>query len=148
MSEVLVICLGNPHAGDDGAALLAADSLAGCAIVRAGRPGPGLLDLLEREGPVVLVDVTQSGEAPGTLHHLDLGELTSAAVAGPNVSSHGFGPAQTLALGQALGRPMPPGHFIGIEGQRFEAGEELSPAVREGLPALVEAIRRSVEELS
>lgn len=147
MSRVRVICLGNRHACDDGAALRAADALDDDEVVRAGRPGAGLLDLLDGEAPVVLVDVTRSGSTPGTIHRLVLADVTEAALAGPNVSSHGFGPAQALELGRVLGRALPDGAFVGIEGVRFDPGDELSPAVAAAMPALIAAVRDAVAAL-
>jgi len=147
VSAVRVLCLGNPHASDDGAAFAVADALADPSVVRAGRPGPGLLDLLEGDAPVVLVDATRTGAPAGTLHRLDLAALAGASVAQPNVSSHGFGPAEALQLGQALGRPTPRGRFVGLEGERFEPGSELSPAVQRALPAFVEAVREAIATL-
>jgi hydrogenase maturation protease len=147
VKSVSVICLGNRHASDDGAALRAADLLESEDIVRAGRPGAALLDLLDSDMPVVLVDVTRSGAAPGTIHRLGMNELASAAIAGPSLSSHGLGPGEALELGRVLGRPLPPGRFVGVEGDRFEPGGELSPAVAAALPALVRAIAEAVAEL-
>ncbi|MCA9691718.1 MAG: hydrogenase maturation protease [Nannocystaceae bacterium] len=148
MSRVRVICLGNAHASDDGAALQLAGALAGCEVRCAGRPGAGLLDLLEGGAPVVLVDATQSGAPPGTIHTLELAALADAALAGPNVSSHGFGPAQALVLGQALGRPLPRGIFVGVEGEQFTPGEALSPAVAAAMPALTRAVQAAIEALT
>ena len=147
MRHVRVICLGNLQAADDGAALRAADLLENEHVVRAGRPGAALLDLLDGEGPVVLVDVTRSGAMPGTIHLLGMDELASAAIAGPSVSSHGLGLAEAFELGRALGRPLPPGRFVGVEGARFEPGNELSPAVEAALPALVRAIGEAIAAL-
>ncbi len=147
MSVVRVLCLGNPHACDDGAAFAAAEALGDREVIRAGRPGPGLLDLLEGDAPVVLLDATRTGASPGTVHRLDLATLADASIAQPNVSSHGFGPAEALQLGHALGRALPRGTFVGLEGERFEPGSDLSPAVREALPAFVEAAREAIAAL-
>lgn len=147
MKPVRIIVLGNPHASDDGAALRAADSLRCGQVIMAGRPGPGLLDLLEGDEPVVLVDVTRSGAGPGTIHRMNLRELCGAALAGPNVSSHGFGPAQALRLGAALGRTLPEGTFVGVEGARFDPGSELTPAVAQALPSLIAAIEDAAHDL-
>jgi hydrogenase maturation protease len=148
VSPVRVICLGNPQASDDGAGLRAVEALELDALVRAGRPGAGLLDLLDTVDPVVLVDVTQSGSPPGTIHRIPIADLTGFSVAAPNVSSHGFGPAQALKLGQALGRPLPPGLFVGVEGLMFEPGETLSGAVEAALPAFVAAVRDAIDTLN
>jgi hydrogenase maturation protease len=147
VSAVRVLCLGNPHASDDGAAFAVADALTEREAIRAGRPGSGLLDLLEGDAPVVLVDATRTGAPAGTVHRLDLAELAGVSQTQPNVSSHGFGPAEALQLGHALGRPLPRGTFVGVEGERFEPGSELSPAVRQALPELVAAVRQAIATL-
>jgi hydrogenase maturation protease len=145
VTAVRVIALGNPHAGDDGAALRAVVELDDHAeVVRAGRPGPGLLELLSGNGAVVLVDVIRSGAAPGTVVSCPLDDLVDSAVATSSVSSHGFGPAEALRLGRALGRGLVPGCFVGIEGACFEPGAGLSASVRAAMPELVRAVRAAL----
>ncbi len=147
MTAVRVIVLGNPHASDDGAALRAAASVRGAQVVAAGRPGTGLLELLSGDEPVVLVDVTRSGARPGTIHRLALSDLADASLAATTVSSHGFGPAQALQLGKVLGRELPAGTFIGVEGAHFDPGDELTAEVADALPALVDAIEAAIAEV-
>ena len=146
-ARVRIICLGNPHASDDGAALALAEHLEEHAVLRAGRPGAGLLDLLEGSAPVVLVDATRTGAAPGTIHRLSLEALAGSSIAEPNVSSHGFGPAEALQLGRVLGRALPAGVFVGVEGTEFGPGDTLTPAVRDALPAFAAAVRQAVATL-
>ncbi|MFV8750262.1 hydrogenase maturation protease [Nannocystaceae bacterium ST9] len=126
-----VIALGSAMRGDDGFMLALAERMfAGdpsVALVLAGRPGAGLLDLLDTDDRVLLLDVVVSGRAPGTLHHFTLAELPEHAKALAQLSSHGFGPAEALELARALGRRLPEGEFLGIEGGRFELGGEVSP---------------------
>jgi hydrogenase maturation protease len=128
-----VIALGGAMRGDDALMLdLAERMFAGdpaVELILAGRPGPGLIDLLDTREPVLLLDVVVSGRPPGTLHRFSLAELAEHARALGQLSSHGFGPAEAIELARALGRELPPGEFIGIEGERFELGCELSPAV-------------------
>src|SRR5690606_29930488 len=110
--RVRVLALGNPMASDDGAAIEAAQRVAprpGVEIVIAGRPGAGLLDLLDPDVPLVLVDVVRMGGKIGSVVELPLAEVQRASVDGKPISSHGFGPAQALALAEALGRPLPRG---------------------------------------
>ncbi len=151
-----IIALGAELARDDGAALLAADLLARdpelrAEVIRAGRPGPALIDhLVDPVGsgrPVLLLDVIRAGLEPGQLLTLRLDELLVAAVPGSSLSSHGFGAAEALRLGAALGRPLPPGQFVGLEGLDFRAGPGLSPAVEAALPAFVDAARRALTQL-
>lgn len=150
MSLVRVIVLGNEAAGDDGAALAAARiAAAGGAfeLLLAGRPGVALLDLLDTGAPVVLVDVVRTGAPPGALLEVPLEVILDRALASSPASSHGFGPAEVLALGGSLGRALPRGVFLGVEGARFEAGAPLTVGVELAVPALAAAIRRVVEAL-
>jgi hydrogenase maturation protease len=148
MSGVRVVVLGNPDAADDGAALCAAARLRGVEVLAAGRPGAGLLDLLATSSPTVLVDVVSSGGTPGRIVTAPLRDLPRLAVASSPLSSHGFGPAETLVLGEALGRELPPGTFVGIEGAEFRPGAGMSSAVASAVDALVVAIDEAVAALT
>jgi hydrogenase maturation protease len=150
VTALRVIALGSAMNSDDAAALVAGDRLRdrGLEIVAAGRPGAGLLELLEPSRPTLILDVVRRGAAPGAVVELPLAELAGAAVAGDGVSSHGLGPADALRLARALGRPLPPGVFLGIGGARFAPGSELSPEVAAGIEALVGAALRAVERLA
>jgi hydrogenase maturation protease len=145
-----VIVLGNEAAGDDGAALAAAQIAtvdADIDVVPAGRPGVDLLDLLDAGAPVVLVDVVRTGALPGARVELPLDAILERAVASAPASSHGFGPAEALALARSLGRSLPRGVFLGIEGAHFEAGAPLTVEVAAAVPALAAAIQRVAAEL-
>ena len=147
-SVVRVVALGNPDRGDDGAAILAARELGEDAeTILAGRPGADLLELLTPERPCILVDVTVSGSPPGTLHQVPLEKLSPDILPDLRLSTHGFGPGEALALARTLGRPLPRGVFLGIEGESFHLGADLSPAVEAGLPRLESRIRQALEEL-
>jgi hydrogenase maturation protease len=145
VSRVRVIVLGNEAAGDDGAALAAA-RIAGAdgnlEVVLAGRPGVDLLELLDPGAPTVLVDVVQTGARPGALVELPLDAILDRIVASAPTSSHGFGPAEVLTLARSLGRVLPRGVFLGVEGARFETGAQLTEGVEDAIPALAAAIRR------
>lgn len=146
-----IIALGNNVAGDDGAALLAAKAIeASCKadIVFAGRPGAELLDLLEVDEAVILLDVVAGTGQPGKIVKLSFNDLLDNLCPGKQLSSHGFGPTETLQLGQALGRPLPEGCFIGIEGQNFAPGDALSAAVSEAMDSYVDCVRRAISEFS
>ncbi len=149
MTRVRVIALGSPHGGDDELALTLARSLADddVDLVLAGRPGAGLVDLLDVELPVLLLDVVRSGAAPGTIIELPLTELRERALPIEQISSHGFGPAEALRLATALGRELPCGRFLGIEGERFELGAAPSEAVHAQLPELERRARAALAEL-
>jgi hydrogenase maturation protease len=146
--DVRIVALGNMDRGDDGAALLVTARLESeASVVLAGRPGPGLIDLLPPDHPCVIVDVTSSGSPPGTLHKIPIESLSPASLPDARVSSHGFGPGEALALARTLGRILPPGVFIGIEGGCYEVGTGLSPAVKEALPRFEEMIREAIIQM-
>jgi len=170
LPAVTILALGNPDRGDDGAALLASKRLeeevqkAAVAaaegtgtvrpaappprVVAAGRPGAGLLDLLPEDGPCLLMDVVCSGSPPGTLHRIPLREINPAVLPDLRTSSHGFGPGEALALGRALGRRIPEGYFLGIEGASFGPGESPSAAVERNLADLVQAALELIAKLA
>jgi hydrogenase maturation protease len=90
-----------------------------------------------READVaVVIDAVSSGAEPGTVHRFDATSAPLPARLRGSTSSHALGLAEAIELGRTLGRL--PGRLIvyGIEGERFEAGTELTPAVA----AAVEAV--------
>lgn len=144
--RVQIVALGNPDRGDDGAALLIAERFrAEVPVVLASRPGPALLELLRDDRVSVLLDVTVTGAPPGTIHSLPLASLRPGVLPDARVSSHGFGAAEALELARSLGRPVTRGHFVGIEGERFELGAGLSDAIVAALDRFEEAVREQLE---
>ena len=140
-----IVALGNQDRGDDGAALLVARRFGtSAAVVLAGRPGPGLLELLPPDQNCVLLDVTSSGAPPGTLHQFSLDSLNPASLPDARMSTHGFGPGEALALARSLGRQLPRGYFIGIEGEGYDLGTGLSPVVEEALPRFEDMVREAL----
>ncbi len=131
--SAVVIGVGNPVRGDDGAGIEVARQVRALAApgVRVleldGEPS-GLIDAWEGIDRAVVIDAAVSGSAPGTVRRLD-------AVAEPlpsglrAASTHDFGVAEAVELGRALERL--PGRLVvyGIEGERFDAGTPLTPAV-------------------
>ncbi|MCG8381587.1 MAG: hydrogenase maturation protease [Gammaproteobacteria bacterium] len=147
-----IIALGNRNAGDDGAAIAAAEQLTLDAtpppeIIFAGRPGTGLLDLLDGNEPVILLDVVQGSGKPGTITTLSLSKLTQRLASSPQTSSHGFGPTEVLSLAQALGRTLPDGYFVGIEGEQFQTGDVFSASIQHTLPQYVSSLQNLLSRL-
>lgn len=149
MTSVRILALGNAFASDDGAALVAAEQLRDSGeVIAAGRPGVGLLDLLDPERPTLVMDVVRRGARAGALVRLELDALTDASIDGKPVSSHGLGVAQTLRLARSLGRSLPSGVFFGIGGVCFDPGDALSPEVAAGVDHLVREARAWISSAS
>lgn len=143
-----ILALGNEAAGDDGAAIDAARQLESkCDVTIAGRPGSRLLDLLSSSRPTVLIDVVRSGQPPGTILRLPLSKIADASAHEAQMSSHGFGPSEVLRLGKALGRPLPIGQFVGIEGADFGIGQPMSPGIAAAMDEFVDEIWSAVCDL-
>jgi hydrogenase maturation protease len=129
----LVIGIGNAARGDDAAGLIAARRLGG--FEHEGDP-VALLDMWREADVAVVIDAVSSGAEPGTVHRFDATSAPLPARLRGSTSSHALGLAEAIELGRTLGRL--PGRLVvyGIEGERFEAGTELTPAVA----AAVEAV--------
>ena len=118
-----------------------ARALAGDPRVRAYEGEPiGLLDLWAGADEVVLIDAVASSARAGTVHRLD--PLAGPLPAGlASASTHAFGLAATIELARELGRLPPRLIVYGIEGQRFEAGAELSAPVAAAVGQVASALR-------
>ncbi|MCU7851548.1 MAG: hydrogenase maturation protease [Candidatus Thiodiazotropha sp. (ex Monitilora ramsayi)] len=133
---IRVIGVGSPF-GADRLAWLAVDhlstlQLSECELIKLDRPGSQLLNYFREVLKVILIDAVALDETPGGASLLAPVDLQQISV---STSSHGFGVAQTLALGTQLGQMPPDFHLIGIH-----TGIALSE-----LPSLdVEALERLV----
>lgn len=144
LPDLLILALGNADRGDDGA---------GPAVARrlAGRVGPGvevrclsgaadeLLDAWEGRGDVLVIDASAAAGAAGSVRRFD-------ATRGPlparmrSLSSHGFGLAEAVELGRALGRLPARLGVVAIEGSAFGPGEGLTPEVEEAVERVADEI--------
>jgi hydrogenase maturation protease len=144
-ARTLIIGIGNPLQGDDGLGVRATQMLeeknlpAHVQVEELGTPGWGLLACLEGWPRVCVIDAVQMGQVPGTWKRLDLNEARLVTERGP-VSLHETGLAESLELAGVLG--ILPGEFTlyGVEPASIAPGEELSPAVAQVLPGLVDQI--------
>lgn len=135
LAPVLVLGLGNDILTDDAVGLrvvAAAEALLadeGRVAVRATTEmGLALLDEIAGRAGLVLVDAVQSGRGePGEVRELDPAALAGTLTAAP----HFLGLRETLALGAALGLPMPAQvRIVAIEvSDPFTLGTALTPAV-------------------
>lgn len=149
----LVVGLGDPDRGDDGAGVavarqVAAQALPGVVVVDHHDP-TALIDLWVGHEPVVVVDAVRSGAAPGTVHRLVVGAgvpalPASAWAASGRGGTHALGLAAVVALARALHRLPERLVVIGVEAASFAHGEPLSPAVAAAVPAAVDRVLEEV----
>ncbi|HEV2375309.1 MAG TPA: hydrogenase maturation protease [Streptosporangiaceae bacterium] len=148
MNRAIVIGIGNPYRGDDGAGLAVAARIhqacpPGVAAVQMGGELVSLLDTWDGVPAVYLADAVCSGGTPGTVYRFDAAAgLPSAPFR--NRGTHTFSVADTVELARALGRL--PARLVGygIEGASFAAGTALSAEV---VAAVDEVAQRLLAEL-
>lgn len=140
----LVLAVGNPARGDDGAGPWLAERLRALAL-------PGLevledyqlqvehaLDLAGREA-VLFIDAAREASLPGaaaSTSGLALWPL-QPALALPALS-HALTPAGVLHVAQRLGQALPRCWMLAVQGEQFGLGEAFSPAMRQRLPAALQ----------
>jgi hydrogenase maturation protease len=149
---VLVAAIGNPDRGDDGFGPTVASRLrgrprAGVRVVERNRDVLALIDEWARFSAVIVVDAAAPISRPGRIHRLDLaGQPLPAAFA--RSSTHALGVAEAVELARSLGQL--PRHLVAylVEGERFDIGTPLSPAVAKAVGKVVECILAETSRIS
>lgn len=150
--RVLVVGLGNPDRGDDGA---------GAAVVkRLGDKVPDGVTLTTRTGDLlamlgewsgfdalICVDAAASLGAPGTVHRFNLADGPLPRELSAPSSSHALGLADALAMGEVLGRLPPTVIVFAIEAETFETGVALSTEVASALDPVARLVRAELRRL-
>lgn len=144
---LLVIGLGNPDRGDDGAGVAVVRLLGGhvdpaVRLIEMPSNVSRLLDCWGAFEAVVLVDATSSGAPPGTVRRFDATAAPLPARAFRCGSTHGFGVADVIELARALGRLPRRLVVYGIEGERFRAENRLSAPVAAAVRDLAGSLAR------
>ena len=148
----LLIGVGNPDRGDDGAGRRVAQTLAGelpgdIEVLQLSGEAAELVSQLQGAQAVILVDASSSGAPAGTVQRFDV-------VAEPlprelfAVSTHGVGVADAIELARALGDLPAVCIVYAIEAKCFDAGEPLSAPVTAALPEVAARVRAEFEQLA
>ena len=141
----LILGIGNLLLTDEGVGCHAARALQEEAlpedvvVLEAGTDFLSALPEIEKADRIIIVDAMQGDEAPGTVYRVPFEEcLKPQCIA----SLHGFDVSRTLYL---AGRDTVPEVVVfGVEPALIQWGTELSPAVREMMPAVIEAVKREI----
>lgn len=140
----LVIGIGNPMRGDDGAGPAVVErlgrlALTGTAVTRQSGEGLLLIESWKEVEQVIVIDALSPAGAPGTVRRIDVGEVALPEDF-QTTSTHGFGLGAAIELSRALGQLPASTVVFGVEGIDFSLGSGLSPAVAAAVPELVEAV--------
>ncbi len=150
MTSILVAGIGNIFFSDDGF---------GPEVVRrlAPRPGSGVrvvdygirgmhlaYDLLDHDGPLVIVDAVPGPGEPGTIRVLEVGP---GDLGEGEFDAHGMNPVAVLANLEVLGGTLPPTYVVGCVPMSVDDGMGLTPAVAAAVDAGVAAVRVLLDDL-
>ncbi len=146
----IVLGIGNPDRGDDGAGRVVARILGNrlhenIEVVEHDGEATSLLARLQDAEAAFLVDACSSGAPPGTIRRFDAAvEPLPQAIFG--LSTHGFSVGEAVELARALGQLPPRCIVYGIEGGSFAPGAALSPPVEMAVIDLAERLRSEISE--
>jgi hydrogenase maturation protease len=145
-----VIGVGNEWRGDDAVGLLVArrlkaEHLPEVAIAECRGTVTAVREAWKDAAGVIVVDAVVSGGHPGAIYRFDAHDGGVPVQLSRSPSSHGWGVAEALALGQ-LFQELPPYLIIyGIEAQNFGPGQEVSQEVAAAIPEAAQRLRREIE---
>jgi len=148
-ASTLIIGIGNRYRDDDAFGCVVASDLAeqvpeGVTCIEHDGEPAGLMECWQGMDNVILIDAVSSGAQAGHIFRFDL-----ARQALPEkfnlYSTHAFGVPQAVELARALGKLPSNIRFIGVEGENFDAGEELSPSLSKAKDAVIAEILNSLK---
>jgi hydrogenase maturation protease len=148
--RVVVIGVGNPFRGDDGAGPEVARLLRGRlpreveVLEHDGDPA-GLLHGWEDARLAYVVDAVRDGGPAGAVHRLELAaDDTTLPPAGRRDSSHALGLGEAVQLARVLGRLPERLVLVGITGDCFDTGAPLGDPVRRAVATVADDLAKEV----
>lgn len=142
--RTLVLGLGNPLMGDDGAGLAALEALrggynfgAGVRLEDGGTLGLALLPLIEEADSLLVLDAVRFGGRPGTTVIREDDGIPGCLL--PKLSPHDVGLREVLALAELRGTLPHRLALVGVEVAGAQYSQSLSPVVQSALPKMVAA---------
>jgi hydrogenase maturation protease len=139
--QTVILGIGNELLGDEGVGVHAARRLGKKNLpkqVKVVEVGTAILDALhelEQADRIIILDAMKDGRSPGTVYKIPLEQCSGAECI---ASMHGFDIFRVMAL---AGRNTPPPVTVfGVEPGELDWSMELSPAVANSLPYLLDAV--------
>lgn len=131
--DILILGIGNPDRGDDGAGSMVARLLTNrfndeVTVATHSGEATSLLARMEEVRAIYLVDACAPAGEPGRVHRLDAHDAAFPSLTS-DVSTHGFGLGAAIELARALGQLPAQSIVFAIEGLDFTTGAALSPPV-------------------
>lgn len=148
-TPTLIIGIGNHYRGDDAFGRIVVRELdrqvpPGVTCIEHDGEPAGLMECWQDVERVILIDAVSSGVKPGQIFCFDLARQDL-----PEefhlYSTHAFGVRQAVELARALGKLPQVIQFIGVEGENFDAGGELSAPLLKAKGAVVSEILNTLD---
>lgn len=154
MPRVLIVAYGNPLRNDDGIAWRAAAALEGrfqsadVEIVRLHQLAPELAETVRHFGCLVFIDAASPREGKNNPGEIHIEQIRAERIRSSDTTrfSHVLTPHTVTALATTLYGAKQQAFLVTVNGENFEHGEVLSPAVAAALSDLVARVERVVEK--
>lgn len=145
----IVVGLGNDFRNDDAAGLAALRlfrnrNIHDVRVVELRDDLTKLLDHFQGVSRAYIIDAVQSNSQPGTIHRIEATDTYFSQANLPR-STHGLSLRNLLELARLQGTLPAKLIIYGIEGERFDHGNTMTPAVHDSLPRVVESICAELE---
>ncbi len=149
MDEIIIIGIGNPYRGDDGAGWAVIDALASTippAIKTIKLRGDvvELLDAFANYPAVYLIDACYMDALPGFWQRLDA-HCTPLPPERAQTSTHGLGISQAIDLAKALDQLPPKLIIYAINGDHYNMSLTLSPPVAQAIGPVAQSVLNEEE---
>ncbi len=149
---VVVLGLGNPLMGDEGIGVYLVEQLSNLAaeypsvdFLDAGTGGLSVLHYIEGRRKAVIIDCAFMDETPGVIRRFAPDEVRSRKVLA-HQSLHEADLLRIIEIARQLGQAPEEIVIFGIQPQRIELTQELSPALMNRMDDYVASIRRELDE--
>ena len=151
--RIVILGIGNLLKGDDGVGVRVIEALTlrdlppDVELIDGGTGGPTLMVHFDGARALVIVDAVNLDAPPGTVRAFGLQDIRSTADAPAPFSLHDLGILSMLELARRLDRLPKVVRIVGIQPDRFDLGDRLTPAVAAAVPQAVTAVRQELAHL-
>ena len=111
-------------------------------IIDGATLGLDLLYYIEGREKVIMIDIVNAGEEPGTLFRFTTEDIKTKVIT--KVSMHQVTLFDVLTMAELSGRMPGEAIIIGVQPGEIDWGEELSPAVEAQIPRVIELIMKEI----
>jgi hydrogenase maturation protease len=149
---IVVLGVGNTLMQDDGVGVEVVRALSESydlppqiRLIDGGVAGFAWLQEITAAAHLVIVDAVRGNKAPGAVYQLTPHELRTRQ--GPTISAHEVGLVEVLGMAELLGKA-PRTVILGVQPWVIDVpGMDLTPPVREAVPAIVKVVVAELERL-